>query len=594
MVDTAIRAFRDRLPKTDLVRIWVIVALAASCTVITALAFSRSLDFLSYQLFYIPVIYAAYVYAKRGVIVSGLCGILFETVGFYYAYPDTAMLTLITLQAVVFIIVASVFASLIDRIRSGEARYRSLFEHSQLGIVLFDKPGYSIRQTNAKFLELLHYPYHEISGKDFTGFFFTARDKERFLERFEKEPDTSNFETRFVTKEGDGCWVNLSWSRVDDLTVSCTAVDINSRKFAEKANNDNMMKYRQLTEHSPTGILIIEQGSIRYANPSFITFSGHPLSSLLGKNLGSLIVPGEQKEFTEFAKSWDTKSPGSRHAEFHFPATDGSMRVAALFTTPIMHFSKPATLINVIDNSEQQRLTEKIEQDNIRRKGIITTVAHELRTPLQPILGYLNLLVQDPEGFGIIAETKKILERCLVSVDRERRIINQMLDLSVLESGKLTLSYSTFPLAPLVRSVIDAGGYPGKAEITLDIPEDLEITADRDRIFGTLESLFANAVNFSKPPRVISVACRSAAGDPLYHIAIRDNGIGIAESSLASIFEPFQLADSSKLSRTFDRIGLSLSIAKKIIQMHGGDITVESAVNGGSTFTIHLPREVTL
>jgi PAS domain S-box-containing protein len=592
MVDTAIRAFWNKLPKTDLVRIWVIISLAASCTFITAIAFSRSLDFISYQLFYIPIIYAAYVYAKRGVIVAGLCGVLFEAIGFSYVYPDMGMLTTISLQAIVFIVVASVFASLIDRIRGGEARYRSLFEHSQLGIVLFDKNGYSVRQTNGKFLELLHYSSKEILGKDFTGLFFTGRDKERFLERIVNEPDATNFETRFATREGDGCWVNLSWNRVNETIISCTAVDINSRKFAEKANNDNMMKYRQLTEHSPTGILIIEQGSIRYANPSFITFTGHPLSYLLGKNLGSLIVPGERKEFEEFVKGWDTNNPGSHHAEFHFPTTDGSMRVAALFTTPIMHFSKPATLINIIDNSEQQRLTEKIQQDNERRKGIITTVAHELRTPLQPILGYLNLLVQDPEGFGIGTETKKILERCLVSVDRERRIINQMLDLSVLESGKLTLSYSTFPLAPLVRSVLDAGGYPGKAEITLDIPEDLEITADRDRIYGTLESLIANAINFSKPPRVIEVTCRSAAGDPMHHISIRDNGVGIPETSLASIFEPFQLADASKLSRKFDRIGLSLSIAKKIIQMHGGDITVESTENAGSTFTIHLPKEV--
>ena len=75
---------------------------------------------------------------------------------------------------------------------------------------------------------------------------------------------------------------------------------------------------------------------------------------------------------------------------------------------------------------------------------------------------------------------------------------------------------------------------------------------------------------------------------------MQDNGIGIEESSFASIFEPFQLADAAKLSRKYDRIGLSLSIAKKVIQMHGGDITVESHVNSGSTFTLHLPKEVPL
>ena len=104
------------------------------------------------------------------------------------------------------------------------------------------------------------------------------------------------------------------------------------------------------------------------------------------------------------------------------------MRVGALSTTPIMHVGTSAMLINIVDMSEQQRLEDKILQDNERRRGIITTVAHELRTPLQPILGYLNLLVSDTEGYGIQNDTKKILERCLVSVDRERQIINQMLE----------------------------------------------------------------------------------------------------------------------------------------------------------------------
>lgn len=593
MGDTPIRASRNTFPTTDLVRAWIIVSLILSCTVITALAFSRSIDLLiSFQIFYIPIIYTTYAYANRGLIVAGACGIIFEAIGYYYAFPDPWSLFAVTLQAIVFIIVASVFAGLIDRIRRNEARFRSLFEYSQLGIVVFDRDSFSIAQTNGKFPELLHYTAGEVEGMDFSGLFFTDREKERFLDRIKKEPDTTNFETRLVTREGDGCWVDLSWTAISEMTISCTSVDINARKIAEKANNDNMIKYRQLTEHSPTGILILEKGLIRYANPSFCAFSGYPLPDLLGKNLGTQIVAEEQIEISEFLKSLDEKDPASAHGEFRFRTNSGGIRVAALFSTPIMHFGKPAVLINLVDNSERQWLAEKIQQDNERRRGIITTVAHELRTPLQPILGYLNLLVQDPGGFGIEAETKKILERCLVSVERERQIINQMLDLSVLENGKLALSYSTFPLAPLVRGVLDAGGYPGKAEISLDIPEDLVVTADRVRLYGTLDSLFANAVNFSKPPRRIAVTCYSDPGDRVYHIAVRDNGIGIPESSLASIFEPFQLADATTLSRKFDRIGLSLSIAKKIIQMHGGDITVKSILNAGSVFTIHLPKEV--
>lgn len=112
-----------------------------------------------------------------------------------------------------------------------------------------------------------------------------------------------------------------------------------------------------------------------------------------------------------------------------------------------------------------------------------------------------------------------------------------------------------------------------------------------DRLFGVFDSLLSNAVNFSKPPREISIFYHQGSNDNCHFISISDNGIGISESAFLSIFEPFQLADAAKLSRRYDRIGLSLSIAKKIMQMHGGDITVESTLKSGSTFTLNLPKD---
>jgi signal transduction histidine kinase len=125
-----------------------------------------------------------------------------------------------------------------------------------------------------------------------------------------------------------------------------------------------------------------------------------------------------------------------------------------------------------------------------------------------------------------------------------------------------------------------------------DIPPGQSVSADMDRLYVVFDSIISNAVNYSKPPRTITIAYESAPADSEHRITIKDNGIGIDEAALPSIFEPFQLADAAKLSRRFDRIGLSLSIAKKIVQMHGGDITVTSTVNVGSTFAIHLPKEV--
>lgn len=580
------------ISKTDIVRFCVITSLAICCTLITALSFSLSIDFISYQLFFIPIIYAAYFYPKRGLLVALICGVAYQAVGYYYRYPDYGALIKVTSEAILFIIIACLIAYFIEKIRSGETRYRSVFEHSQLGIALFNRADFTIRQTNDGFPAMLNYTTEEINGMPFSSLCFTTADKEKFLERISKTKTTDNFEIQLATKSGNGCWVNLSWNTIDESTISCTAVNINDRKIAEKLNDDNMMKYSQLTENSPTGILIIQEGVIQFTNPSFLIFSGYSKDELSGKILDEFIDSRDRAEYHEFAKHWSKNKYIHEDLEIRFVNKSGGMRFGALTATSIFHLEKPATLINIIDISEKQRLSDKIREDNERRRGVIITVAHELRTPLQPILGYLNLLVSDPQGFGIVEETKKILERCLVSVERERQIINQMLELSVLESGKLQLSYSTFSLEPVVKSIVDTGGYLGKAEVTIDIPESVQITADKDRIYSVIDSLLSNAVNYSKPPRIIKIFYHSETNDPQHHISMQDNGIGIEKSVFLSIFEPFQLADAAKLSRRYDRIGLSLSIAKKVVQMHSGDITVDSTVNTGSTFTVNIPKEI--
>jgi len=592
MDDYVIRILQNRVSRTDIIRFCVITALAICCILITAFSFARSIDFINYQLFFIPIIYAAFFYPKRGLLVAFICGIIYQAIGYYYWYPNYGALAAITSEAVIFIIIAFLITYFIEKIRDGETRYRLVFEHSQLGFVLFSCKDFTISQSNTLFPAMLDYTPEEIKGKPFTSLCLTPREKERFLERIAKNGATENFETRLATKSGVGCWVNLSWNAIDKNTISCTAININGRKIAERLNNDNMLKYRQLTENSPNGILLIQDGSIKFSNPSFSVFSGYSKNELAGKTLDELVDPRDRNEFNEYAKHWSESKNILEEKDIRFVTKTGSVKVGALTANPILHLKKPAIMVNIVDISERQRLSDQIREDNERRRGIIITVAHEMRTPLQPILGYLNLLLSDPQGFGIVDDTKKILERCLVSVDRERQIINQMLELSVLESGKLQLSYSTFPLHPLVKSIIDTSGYLAKAEVTIDIPESVELTADKERICNVIDSLLSNAVSYSKPPRKIHIFYSSESKDTQQHISVQDNGIGIEQSVFASIFEPFQLADAAKLSRRYDRIGLSLSISKKVVQMHGGDISVVSAVNNGSTFTIHLPREI--
>jgi signal transduction histidine kinase len=206
-------------------------------------------------------------------------------------------------------------------------------------------------------------------------------------------------------------------------------------------------------------------------------------------------------------------------------------------------------------------------------------------------MGYINLLTQDPDKYGVTEETKIILDRCAKSVDRERQIINQMLELSVIDAGKIPLEYSIFPVVDLITTIIDTGGYRNNADITIDIPHYLTFDADKNKISTVIDTMISNAVNYSRPPRKVHITYISSPNDTMDRLSIRDNGIGISDSRLDEIFDPFPVSDSGEKKQKYERIGLSLAIAKKYIKMHEGYISVDSIMNLETTFIIHIPKK---
>ena len=581
---------RINISHTDLVRLIVILSLTICCIAITVVSLKENLGTIYAQLFYFPILYATYFYPKRGIFIAGFCAVVYEVMAFAFLFPDTGLLIYTTGQAVLFICITAVVAYFTEKVNRSEARYRSIFETSLLGIVLFDQNSFAIRMTNNYLSQMLGYTPEEFTCMTLPRLFLLKEDQRKFFEYLGSSEDVNNFETQFVGKDNEPLWVNLSWRRVSDNMVSCSVIDINKRRCAEQAAEENYTRYQQVTEGSPTGILITQDQKIVYTNPAFQTFSGYNADELAGKDLLMLIHNDDKADFLTILGQSGNQNGKTDKVDYRFLSKNGEIRLAAAFFSPIQQKGETSLLINLVDITEKEQLKERIEQNNERSRGIISSVAEGLRTPLQPIMGYLNLLTGDPQTYGVTEETKVILDRCAKSVDHEHQIINQMLELSVLDAGKIPLNYSTFSPAAMVKSIIDSGGYATKAELTLDIPLNITFEADAGKISTVIESMLSNAVNYSKPPRKIRISYQSGTSDKMHKIAIQDNGIGITNTKLDEIFEPFQLPDSGNIGRKYDRIGLSLSIAKKYIQMHGGYISVDSIVNLGSTFTIHLPK----
>jgi PAS domain S-box-containing protein len=578
------------LSHSDLVRFVVITSLTISCIIITWFSLSVQGEAIFTQIFYFPLLYAAYFYPKKGLYLACICAIVFESLAYLYMVPSISGVIYTTGQALLFIGITALVAYFAEKVNTSEARFRSIFENSLLGMVLFDQNSFAIRLTNSHFETMLGYTEEDLSHMTFAQLFFSKEDQQRFFEYLGSSRKITHFETCFVTKNNKITWVNLSWSRITANLVSCSIMDMNKYKIAEQEADENYAQFRQLTDGSPTSILIIRNQRIVYVNPSFVAFSGYEPDELLDKETTPIIHPDDQNDFLNLCHLAESRSPLPDRSEFKILTKSGNTRLAKLFFTRILQKGIPSVLINLIDITEQDILKERIAEDNERRHSIISSVAHDLRTPLQPIMGYIEMLTQDPESFGITEETRLILDRCARSVDRERQIINQMLELSLLDSGKIPLNYSVFSVPDMLKKIIGTGRYGENAEIAIDVPPDLTFEGDETKVSIVINTMLSNAVKYSTPPRKIRIGYQTSPYDKLHRLSIQDNGVGITDSQLDEIFEPFQLFANGNANRKYDRIGLSLTIAKKYIKMHKGYISVDSIVNIGSTFSIHLPK----
>jgi signal transduction histidine kinase len=236
--------------------------------------------------------------------------------------------------------------------------------------------------------------------------------------------------------------------------------------------------------------------------------------------------------------------------------------------------------------------TQALEANRIK-SAFLANMSHELRTPLNAIIGYCEILLEDAAARGEGGRTD--LERIRSSADHLLAIISDVLDLSKIEAGKMDINAEVFPALEVVDSVMNAA-YPqaekNRNTLKLRCPRELgTIKTDRTKLHQILSNLLSNACKFTHEGRVeLSVQLAFSDGRPWFEFSVLDTGIGIAPETLERLFSPFTQADSST-TRKYGGTGLGLAISRHFARMLGGDITVRSAPDQGSTFTLRLPAE---
>jgi signal transduction histidine kinase len=235
--------------------------------------------------------------------------------------------------------------------------------------------------------------------------------------------------------------------------------------------------------------------------------------------------------------------------------------------------------------------TRELEIANKHKSQFLANMSHELRTPLNGIQGYTELIMDGIYG-EVPEKIKEVMERIQQSGNRLLGLINAVLDLSKIEAGRITLSLVDYSMQGVVQTVFTAVeplAVEKHLALKVTVPPDLPVgKGDEQRITQVLTNLVGNAIKFTEVGEV-GVQVTSANGT--FMVAVSDTGTGIAEADQQKVFEEFQQADSSS-TRKKGGTGLGLTIAKKIIEMHGGRIWVESNLGQGSTFRFTLPVRV--
>jgi PAS domain S-box-containing protein len=352
--------------------------------------------------------------------------------------------------------------------------------------------------------------------------------------------------------------------------------------------------YEAVVEDGSDLIFIVDyDGHIHYHNSS-VKILGYKSNSLTGKNFFNYILPTTVDELMEtFKKS--QKKAYTEKVEFQFLCADNSYRFLEFNAINLRHKDNVSGFIlDCRDITQRKMDAEELVRLQKAKEQFLANISHEIRTPINGIAGMASLLSQNPSP----EERETYLNAIKHSAENLKVIINDILDLAAIESGKLKFEKIPFNIQDLLPSLITTFTYQAKEkrlELKYSISEKLNriLLGDPVRLNQILINLISNAVKFTHHGH-ISVSCdvdRIQKDTCWVRIEVNDSGVGIPQEKLTTIFESFSQADAS-VTRKYGGSGLGLTIVKQLVELQNGKITVRSEEQKGSTFIALLPYSI--
>lgn len=446
-----------------------------------------------------------------------------------------------------------------------------------------------------------------------------------FRAQVAQKKEANQFEYRMITTDGQTIWLrdmvtvvveNGEATKLRGVMVNITE----SKQVAEALNQERNFVSAVLDTASALVMILDTEGRVARFNRACEQTSGYKADEVRGEKFWDLFLVAEEVEKIKviFARLLAGQFP--TNYESHWVAKDKSQRVIAWSNTVLL--SRHGTVVHIIatgvDITKSKEVEEKLKdavQDLARsneeldhssrelkkanqqlreldamKSHFISAASHELRTPLTSIKGYVEAVLQDEVG-PINEKQKEFLGYVKESTDRLHRLLNELLDISKIESGQVKMDKELTNLGDLLREeVLIFKPQANKKGLTLDIETDIhlkEIYCDADKVREVMDNLVSNAIKYTLKGGKIKVYARNY--ETGVQINVQDTGIGIKKEDLARIFEPFQHIEKVG-AEDEESTGLGLTLVKRIVAAHQGDVRIRSQEGSGSTFTVFLPQ----
>jgi signal transduction histidine kinase len=330
------------------------------------------------------------------------------------------------------------------------------------------------------------------------------------------------------------------------------------------------------------GLLMIDDAMrVRFANNAAALFLSKPRERMIGTPIGKLI------EDTELLKAIESAIESQRRTTYTVDRRDGGEETAGVlrFSVRPVRRGDASTAMLVVEDVTQQRVAEEARHD------FVAHATHELRTPLTNVRLYLETLIDEGDTDA------ELRAKCLNVINQEtrrlERMVTDLLSVAEIEAGSMRVQRDDVRVDELlndVRNDYEAMAAEKRIELEFRLPPKLPvIQADRDKLAVALQNVIGNAVKYTPEGGHVTVAAETDGA--ALSIEVTDTGIGISPEDQEKVFEKFYRASDKRVAQLTGS-GLGLALAREIMRLHGGDITLESQLNQGSRFTVTVPLQV--